>query len=253
MRYGIRGETELHWLVPDDFVFGSDEHGKYIQFNKRLSKNYHVSMARYKDKHFRPTMKLYEANLVETFKIYFRHPPIDSYFLFCPIIDNPRTIAWYARGRVLDKNLSGVMKVLHDEVGLPSEGITNKVGWASLVSRCQQEGVPLKVGMQIIGHRSEAAYLAYDRTKDAVVRAAQKCVSEGSNFGTNLQEETRKMKSQLIEGNWSKEANSEPPTKLLEPGKFLNSYFCFIAINFFPLFMYTHYFPFSRWGTGWRK
>lgn len=68
-------------------------------------------------------------------------------------------------------------KLLHDEAGLPSDGITNKVDRASLINRCQQENVPLQVGMHITGHRSEAIYVAYNRsTNSAMQVATQKCI-----------------------------------------------------------------------------
>lgn len=116
---------------------GVDEIGKFVQFDECLSKNYHVSMARYKDEHFRPALKLHEKDVVETFQTYFFHLPMSKKYLFGPVIDSLRTKAWYAIGRMSDRKLSGVMKLLHDEVGLPSDRITNKVGRASLVSRCQ--------------------------------------------------------------------------------------------------------------------
>lgn len=54
------------------------------------------------------------------FKTYFDHLFVNNEFFFSPIIDNLRNKAWYARGRVSNINLNGVMKVIH-EVGLAYE------------------------------------------------------------------------------------------------------------------------------------
>lgn len=50
-----------------------------------------------------------------------------------------------------ERNLKGVLKSLYEDSRLPSEGIANRVGKATLVSHMQQESVPLRVGMAIIG------------------------------------------------------------------------------------------------------
>lgn len=80
-------------------------------------------------------MKFYESDVVETFELYMSHLPVNIEYVFCPIIDNPRMKAWYAKGRVSKRNLKGVLKLLYEDSRLPSEGITNKVERATLISR----------------------------------------------------------------------------------------------------------------------
>lgn len=146
MHFGIRGGKYLHWIVLGDFIFEVDEIGKFVQFDERLSKNYHVSMARYKDKYFRPALKLHEKD-VEMFQTYFFHLPRNNEYLFNHVIDSLRTRVWYAIWRMSDTNLSEVIKLLHNESGLPFDGIIDKTRRVSLVSRCQQQDVPIQVGI----------------------------------------------------------------------------------------------------------
>lgn len=162
-------------------------------------------------------MKLYEVDVVDTFELYMSHLHVDIEYMFYPIIDNPRTKSWYTKGRVSKRNLKGVLKSMYEDSGLLSEGITNRVGRATLISHMQQEGVPLRVGMAITRHKFESTYLAYDRNKDVVVRAAQRSASEGSNFALNLQKETANMKENLFEGRKGQELKI--PMRGLASGK----------------------------------
>lgn len=64
-----------------------------------------------------------------------------------------------------------MLKDMHVEAGVNDNGITNKSGRTTCVTRMAAVGVPTQVGMQITGHKSEGAYRRYDQSLDAQVRA----------------------------------------------------------------------------------
>lgn len=140
---------------------------------------------------------MHEPDVVETFGCFFQHLPVNAMWLFYQCIDSPRTQAWHSTHRVGVKKLNTVLKDLHNESLLNSDGITNKSGRTSLVTRMAFEGVPSVVGMKIIGHKSEGAYARYDRSVDTKVRAALRTARECSTFGDNLKLEVAIVKTAL--------------------------------------------------------
>lgn len=56
-------------------------------------------------------MKVYEEDVVDTFKLYLSHYPATEEYLFYPIKDNPCTNFWYAKGCVSKKNLNDLQRV----------------------------------------------------------------------------------------------------------------------------------------------
>lgn len=62
------------------------------------------------------------------------------------------------------------------------------------------EGVPTMLGMQAIGHKSEGAYLRYNRSIKAQVWVAQHCTSEENNYEEIVWEKTSHLRSGMING-----------------------------------------------------
>ncbi|CAM6083274.1 unnamed protein product [Calypogeia fissa] len=197
-RFEIRGGQELYKLDKCEFQFGCDDGGKFVRYDERLSKNYKVSLEWYQDEHFCPALTIHEPDMVGTLQELIDHLPVSGTFLFYQCIDSPRSHAWYSTLRVSAKKLTGCMKEIHHECGLKVEGITNKSGRTTCVTRMVMEGVPTAIGMRITGHKSSGAYSRYDRSHEAQVRAAQVCANQGITYSECFVEEARKFKQNVI-------------------------------------------------------
>lgn len=112
------------------------------------------------------------------------------------------------------KKLSSMLKDLYIQSGLDPEGISNKSGRTTCVTRMSAEGVPASIGMKITGHKSQGAYERYDRSKEAQVRAAQRCVGNASDYVCNLVQENGDMKESLIDGKGKAKLVEEPETEM---------------------------------------
>lgn len=193
-RFCIRGGKELYNLLKSDFIFGADVRGDFVKYDERLSKNYRVSMDRYQEEHFWPAMTNYDLDVIETLKMLIHHLPVSATFLFYQCIDHPRTHAWYSTSRLGEKTLGSCLKVLHQEAGLGTDGVSNKTGCTTCISRMGAEGIPPKVGMKISSHKSEGAYERYNRSTEAKVRAALRCATDGTAYPEIITLETTKGK-----------------------------------------------------------
>src|SRR5450759_1082906 len=96
-QFSIRGGRELHRLARADFEVGVDNGGRFVQYHERTSKNGKATMKKFQPEHFRPAMKVYEVDVVDTFDMYYKHLPDGMSEFFLAVIDNPRTISWYFR------------------------------------------------------------------------------------------------------------------------------------------------------------
>jgi hypothetical protein len=65
--FGIRGGGELHRLWQADFTFGEDDKGKYVCYVEWYSKNYKCTLTKFQQEHFRDPVKVYNADVYETF------------------------------------------------------------------------------------------------------------------------------------------------------------------------------------------
>lgn len=103
--------------------------------------------------------------------------------------------------------LGSCLKVLHQEAGIGTEGVSNKTGRTTCISQMGAEGVPPKVGMKIFGHKSESAYDRYNQRSAAQVQAAVRCATNSTPYASTVSLETPKGKQNLIDGGVRSEAN----------------------------------------------
>jgi hypothetical protein len=246
-RFCIRGGAELYNLLAIDFMFGQDEVGQYVRYDERLSKNYKISMERYQEEHFRPSITEHDLDVVVTMELLISHLPekvnTPSKFLFYQAIDNPRSNAWFSSSRVSSRNLCKWLKLIHEECGLLAEGITNKSGRTTCVTRMAVEGVPPAVGMLLTGHKSSGAYARYDRSTEAQVRAAQKSIALGNSFDSNMKREKELLKDKMVAGAQCLAielagSSSKKPRSEIEDGMLLCLVLCNIIDQFSISFVY---------------
>jgi hypothetical protein len=258
-KFAIRGGCELYrtWCV--DFGFGKDHKGEFVEYHERTSKNGKASLKRFQPEHFRLALRNYEVDVVDTFRRYYSHLPEGVESLFLSVIDNPRTCVWYSRTVMGLKSLRSTVRNMLVENGLDPDGFTNKSGRATLVTRMAEAGVPPEVGMTVTGgpaffklllcifvhgfsrnvdpslfldfcilypgHMSSKSYAKYDKSKEAKIRAAQRCAAEpGLTYAEALKEETMVLAERMVDGdledvkqNLRHEFDSEecnPPKKL---------------------------------------
>ncbi|CAM6118231.1 unnamed protein product [Calypogeia fissa] len=213
-RFCIWGGSELYSLPSEDFSFGADATGKFVRFDERMSKNCKVSMERFQDEHFQPPIVEYDVDVVETIQKLIKHLPVSVTspvkYMFYQAIDNPRSIAWYSTSCVAERNLNEWVKLMYEESGLISDGITNKSGRTTCVTRMAVGGVPPVVGMLLSGHQSQGAYACFDRSIEAQVRAAQKAVSNGAAFYATVKEENAKLKCRVVQGKKKARIETDP-------------------------------------------
>lgn len=215
-RFAIKGGEELYKLTLEDFKFGDDSLGRFVSYDERLSKNYKVSLDRYQEEHFRPAVFESDDDVVMSTHTLICHLPELYTCLFHQPIDSPRTKFWYNSSRISIRKLSSVLKEIHVMAGLATEGVSNKSGRTTLVTRMGAEGVPPAIGMRITRHKSHGAYARYDRSTEAQVRATQRTVADGSKFDSNLLQEIQRTKNTVVAGKRSAEVIAEVTAKRAE-------------------------------------
>jgi hypothetical protein len=108
-----------------DFAIGEDENGYYVEYHERYSKNHKASLSKFQPEHFRPSVKVYDLDVYDTFQRYAaRHPEGMANFFLQPI-DSPRD-AWYAKTPMGLKQVCSLVKQIFSETGLDPEGYTNE-------------------------------------------------------------------------------------------------------------------------------
>jgi hypothetical protein len=150
-RFCIRGGCELHRLRKDDFTFGIDDKGKFVEYHERSSKNGKATMSRFQPEHFRDAIKSYDEDLIDTFIRYYKRCPNDMEEFFLAVIDNPRTSYWYSKATMGLKSVRALLKSIFEENGLDPDNYSNKSGRTTHVTRMAEAGVPSEVGMLITG------------------------------------------------------------------------------------------------------
>lgn len=114
-------------------------------------------------------MFVYDEDVMDTFSTFFCHLPENSTKMFYQVIDNPCTMYWYLSLNVSTKALTRMLKDMHMEASVDDEGINNKSGRTTCVTKMVSVGVLAQIRMQITGHKFEGAYKRYDRSIDAQV------------------------------------------------------------------------------------
>jgi hypothetical protein len=149
--FGIRGGGELHRLWRADFTFGEDDKGKYICNVERYSKNYKCTLTKFQPEHFWDPVKVYDADVYETFTRYCDQLPEGMKEFFLTSIPNPRERVWYAKLVMGLKPLSGLVKQIFVENGLDPKEYSNKLGRVTLVTHMSDLGVLSEIGMKVTG------------------------------------------------------------------------------------------------------
>jgi hypothetical protein len=93
-----------------------------------------------------------------------------------------------------------LLKRIFLDNGLDPSEYTNKLGWATLVTRMSEHGVPKEIGMRLTAHFNAQSYTKYDQTLEVQTHAAQRCVKESFSYLRALELETELFKQSTIEG-----------------------------------------------------
>jgi hypothetical protein len=151
MRFAIRGGRELYDVRRSDWVIDFDHKGEYVEYHERSSKNGKATFKRFQPEHFRLAVKVYDLDVVDSFKRYFKHLPEGPEAFFLSVIDTPQTVVWYSITVMGLKSLTTLVKRILSDNGLDPEDFSNKSGRTTLVTRMAEAGVPPEVGMDVTG------------------------------------------------------------------------------------------------------
>lgn len=172
-RFGIRGGRELYNLGRHEFSFGTNEAGRFLRFDERLSKNCHVNLQRFQEEHFRPTVMEHDVDMILTIQLLIDHLPVSGTFLFYQCIDNPETHAWFLTNHVSEKKLTSCPHEIHEECVLVTKAVSNKFGQTTCITHMCSEGVPLPLVCGSLAIKVKGRTIAPSKHKCELLRDLQ--------------------------------------------------------------------------------
>jgi hypothetical protein len=176
-RFVVRGASELHKLEDIDFSTGEDDYGSFVRYSERDSKNYHASMTKFQQEHFREPVTCHEPDVVSTYRQLIRHmPPKEDpkkgrHIFLQAIRGNCRTNAWFNTNNIVVKVLAAWCKNMMALLDAPGS-YTNKSPRYTTIQKMILAGVPNGIGMAITGHKNEGSYRRYDQNIEVEKMAA---------------------------------------------------------------------------------
>jgi hypothetical protein len=143
--FSIRGGNELHRVRQDDFTFGTDFKGQFVEYHEWCSKNGKASMKKFQLEHFHMGVKNYKPDVVVSFEEYILHLPEGTLKIFFTPIPALRSPAWYSKASMGVKPLKNLVKEICVENGLDPDSFSNKFGRTTLVTSWCKLGCLLRL------------------------------------------------------------------------------------------------------------
>ncbi|KAI8496541.1 hypothetical protein Bbelb_258400 [Branchiostoma belcheri] len=170
--FGLRGMDEHQRLMMDQYKFGTDNNGRYVEYTGRVSKNVQGGLQQRQvdvktiKQHASPANPRCVVNLFEQ---YFRHLPEKSgRFYRRPLAKSE--FPKFSIQPVGVNKLSTYMKSMCIAAGISLDGrrITNHSGKVTLATQMWEDGFDEQTIMSRTGHRSTAVR-AYKRPSDSLL------------------------------------------------------------------------------------